>query len=471
MLDLRSCMRQPIADEFAGAELGDVRRTRRVQRIAERALRAPDVGFPRMVGDDSELEAVYRFFGCKEIEAEDVLGPHIEATFRRMREVQGPVLVVHDTTDLQFGGLHGREGLGPTFGNKEGFFLHQALAVMPGEARVPLGTCGMLRVCRTEHKNTRKKSWYEMSKDPERESLRWSQLVEQVELRRDGIECIHLMDREGDNYDLFALMLRRGGRFVVRSCHDRALATAVRLHAQLESLKPKVHRKIKVSERIDDGSFTKNKRKHPPRRARTARVAAAACRVTIKRTHSAHSAEEELTLNVVRVWEPAPPKGEPAVSWTLYTTEPIETKKQLLTVVDYYRSRWVIEEFFKALKTGCSIEKRQLESYRALSLALAVFLPIAWRLLLARSIAREIPNAPATTIATKLQLCLLRHKLKLDRLPRTAAEATLAIAKLGGHLKRNGPPGWITLGRGFEALLLIEVGWRAAMEAQRSDQS
>jgi IS4 transposase len=49
----------------------------------------------------------------------------------------------------------------------------------------------------------------------------------------------------------------------------------------------------------------------------------------------------------------------------LYTSEPIDTAEQLLTIVDQYRSRWVIEEFFKALKTGCAFEKRQLESYRA----------------------------------------------------------------------------------------------------------
>src|SRR5262245_23239653 len=155
MLDLKSWVQTPIADEFDGAQLGDVRRTRRLQRIEECGVRAPDVGFPQMVADDSELEGVYRFFGCEEIEAEDVLEPHIEATFRRMRQVRGPILIVHDTTDLQFGGLRGREGLGPTFGNKQGFLLHHALAVLPGEARVPLGTCGMVRICRKERKNTR----------------------------------------------------------------------------------------------------------------------------------------------------------------------------------------------------------------------------------------------------------------------------------------------------------------------------
>jgi DDE family transposase len=114
-----------------------------------------------------------------------------------------------------------------------------------------------------------------------------------------------------------------------------------------------------------------------------------------------------------------------------YASEPIDTAEQLLTIVDQYRSRWVIEEFFKALETGCSFEKRQLESYRALSVALAVFLPIAWRLLLARSPSRVHPDAPATTIAPELQLTLLRHDLQLPSAP-TTAKAACAIANSAG---------------------------------------
>jgi hypothetical protein len=176
-------------------------------------------------------------------------------------------------------------------------------------------------------------------------------------------------------------------------------------------------------------------------------------------------------INVVRVWERSPPAGEPAVEWILYTTEPVQTNKHLFDVVEHYRSRWIIEEFFKALKSGCSIEKRQLESYHALSMALSMFIPIAWRLLLARSVSRATPTSPASVVATQLQLTLLRQRLKSPGHLRTAEQATYAIAKLGGHLKRNGPPGWQTLGRGFEALLLMEAGWRAAMAQRRSDQS
>jgi hypothetical protein len=309
-----------------------------------------------------------------------------------------------------------------------------------------------------------------MWKDPNRESLRWSELLEQVDARASDVDCIHLMDREGDNFDLIALLLAKDARFVVRGCHDRALADGHQLSEQLAALKPMVRRQIELSPRLDDGRPRASQKTHPPRRGRSAVISVAGTEVTLRRPSSAHVAEDELTLNAVCVWEAAPPPGEPPVSWILLTSEPVDTREQLLSIVDYYRSRWVVEEFFKALKTGCSIEKRQLESYDALSIALGVFLPVAWRLLLARSLSRAIPNAPASIVATKVQLELLRHKLKLKQLPPTAEAATFAIAKLGGHLKRNGAPGWLTLGRGLEALLIMEAGWRAAMAAGRSDQ-
>jgi hypothetical protein len=419
-----------------------------------------------MVADDSELEGVYRLLSNEHVEPEAVLEPHLAATFDRVRQVDGVVLVAHDTTELIFGG-HSRDDLGLTTGKQYGFRAHVALAILPGEERYPLGCCGLVRVRRTEHKHSTNKSSRELSQDPARESLRWGELLEQVSERARSGTCIHLMDREGDSYDLLALMLRRSDRFVVRACYDRAVAGGGSLSESFANLKKKGLRKIEISERLADG---KREAKHPPRRRRVARVAVAGCTVTVRRPQYAQASETELKVNVVRVWEPSPPKGQPAVEWTLFTTEPIDTREQLFTVVDYYRSRWVIEEFFKALKSGCSIEKRQLESYHALSMALSMFIPIAWRLLLARSVARASPTSPAATVASELQLKLLRHKLKSPGPLMTAEQATYAIAKLGGHLKRNGPPGWLTLGRGFEALLLMETGWRAAMTQQRSDQ-
>jgi hypothetical protein len=170
---------------------------------------------------------------------------------------------------------------------------------------------------------------------------------------------------------------------------------------------------------------------------------------------------EELILNVVRVWESEPPADQPSVEWLLYTSEPIDTPNDVLRVIDWYRARWTIEEYFKALKTGCALEKRQLEDLPALVNVLALFIPIAWRLLLLKSEARDVPDSSATTILEPEELEVLRiaGRKKLSANP-TAEEAMLAVAALGGHLKHNGRPGWQTLAHGYLTLQAMVLGWR-----------
>ena len=89
-------------------------------------------------------------------------------------------------------------------------------------------------------------------------------------------------------------------------------------------------------------------------------------------------------------------------------------------------------------------------------------------MLLARSASRVEETADASTILTPTQIQILRFRFE-DKEPLvTAKQAAFAVAKLGGHLRRNGLPGWQTLARGFEALFLMQVGWRAAIASAAS---
>jgi hypothetical protein len=131
--------------------------------------------------------------------------------------------------------------------------------------------------------------------------------------------------------------------------------------------------------------------------------------------------------------------------------------------VDFYRARWTIEEFFKAIKTGCAFEKRQIEDLHGLLNVLALCAPIAWQMLALRAEARRKPDRLAAEILTKTQVDVLRvfARKPLPDKP-TVRDALLAIAALGGHIRRNGEPGWQTLGRGYEQLLTLVQGWNAA---------
>jgi hypothetical protein len=174
-------------------------------------------------------------------------------------------------------------------------------------------------------------------------------------------------------------------------------------------------------------------------------------------------------MNLVQVYEVDAPEDQVPIAWDLLTTEPIDTPEQLEAVVDMYRARWTIEEYFKALKTGCSLEKRQLTTLEGLLNVLALLIPIAWRMLLLRTQARAAPNAPCVVLEPD-EVTALRVFSKRVTLPKTPTneQTLLALAGLGGHLKRNGAPGWLTIARGWTKFMLLYEGWAART---RCDQS
>jgi len=177
-------------------------------------------------------------------------------------------------------------------------------------------------------------------------------------------------------------------------------------------------------------------------------------------------------LNVVHVQETSVPASQVAVRWVLLTTLPVDTVEQVELVIDCYRRRWLIEEYFKAIKTGCAYEKRQLESSHTLLNALALFVPIAWRLLTLRYLARETPDDDAIAVLSERQIRILRARGKVLLGSRPTVTALLmAVAAEGGHIKNNGDPGWQVLGRGYEKLLYMELGFVLGQQQPRSDQS
>ena len=456
----------PIEGEFAGAGLGDERRSRRLELIAGAVASRPDAGFPQAFASDSGLEAFYRFVGNDAVQMDDVLEPHVQSTLARAALLD-EVIVVHDTTVFTFGGAVRREGLGHTVRNAQGFLGHFALAVAPDESRTPLGVLGVETIVRKPHKKNSQGQRPKTHKDYE--FRRWFNMLDRVETLREDFEAVHVMDREADFYDLLEHANDEEARFVIRAARNRYATEDdeewVRLEELTEHLEPQCFRTVSLSAR-GAGLNPTMRKTHPPRKGRNAELCIAGLRVGIR---PPRSNDKGFELNVVRVWEPKPPRGEEPVHWLLMTTEPIDSDEALSKVVEIYRTRWVIEEYFKALKTGCSFEKRQLESLQALTVALAIFVPVAWRMLLIRSVARVAPTTPARHVLNPLLLTVLAHKIDRGPTRLTVEEALYAIARLGGHLKRNGPPGWQTLGRGFQELLQLAEGWQVAMKAMGRD--
>lgn len=446
-----------LSTEVEDADLGDARLTKRLTSLADSLADRPGESFPKAL-DDAELEGAYRFFANPKVTPEAILAPHVRQTVRRCAR-HDRVLVVHDTTQFEFGGETKREGLGRLIRPGQGFFAHFALATSADGLREPLGLLNLETLIRVDEVKPKA----ERRGQNRGESARWRRSIEAAEEALGGVaRAIHVMDREADSYAILSSLHEAGRSFVIRSFQDRILCDQeTHLRQAAKQAERVLEREVPLSPR----PFIKGPKgqRHPARRYRLAKLEFAATSVEFPRTSDARSAPSSaLRVHVIYVTEPDPPEGEPAVEWFLLTDLPVDTPEEIAAAVDCYRGRWIIEEFFKALKTGCQYEKRQLESAHSLLNALAVLSTVAWRLLLLRHLARHAPQRPAADVLTPTQLNVLRAVTK-RRLPDdlNVLDAMWAVAKLGGHLKSNGDPGWLVLGRGMHDLLVLERGWRA----------
>lgn len=468
-----------LADEVDGVQFGDKRLNARLSKLLDDVARQPALSFPAIYEDAEEsLEGAYRFFNNPRVSYDQIARGHARATLHRARE-ERIVIAAHDTSEISYGADTVRDGLGHLHAGGKGFFGHFALLLTADLTHRPLGIAASSLWVRApipeELKGKKNRKKRRRQKRPEDlESRRWGKQISEIDtLAGEDLEVIHVCDREADDYGFFAILVTQHARFVVRARSDRKVVgdPPLKLREKLTKLPFHVQIQVPISERKHRrDSPLHAKQVHPDRKARIATLNVYAGKVELVRPDRSSSSLPTLPLNVV--WVHEDDCEEAPIDWVLYTTEPIDTHEQVLAVINYYRARWRIEEFFKALKSGCSLEKRQLVSYKALTIALAISLPIAWRLLLLRSIARDEPDAPATAVLSPLQIDVLnaslREKNRLGNNP-TARQALLAVAALGGFQKHNGEPGWQIIGRGYEKLiqrvLAYRQGWDAAQRA------
>lgn len=451
-----------VATELDGIDLGDARLDRRVQQIAARVACDPSKSFPKLVTDPSELEGLYRFFQNDRVKAIDILRPHQIASAKRCA-AEAVVRVAHDTCAFRFAG--DREGMGPLAGKGTGFYGQFGLAIGDGETRAPLGLVALDDFARSEKRerislSARARKARRTPRE-DKESAKWARSVEQAEEALGHRAVIHVMDRGADDYVLLAELVAKGRRFVIRGHAERRLERdGERLQQRLEGASAVFFRTVSLAER------TKPKKGHAARGERSATLNVRSASVEIGKPQFAQTGVPSIAVNVVQVFEADPPAGEEPIEWTLLTTEPIDSPAAVEAIVDHYRARWRIEEFFRALKSGCSVEKRQLDDRASLVRVLALFAPIAWRLLAMRTLSRLDSPPPASILFDDDDLRVVRFlaskgKRQLQANP-TVRDVMLALAGIGGHLKRNGDPGWITIGRGYDDFALAREGFAAA---------
>ena len=201
---------------FGACELGDKRRTARLVQVATEVANNPAASFPDQMPTWSDLKAAYNLFDGEDVTFEAIARPHWEQT--KQRPV-GRYLVIGDTTELDFGRHRDVPGLGPTGnGGGLGFLLHNALLVA-AESKEVIGVAGQVTHYRPETKASKKKTKANSAAKLKRnrESEVWGKVIDQVGPPPADVEWLHVLDRGGDNFEVYCHLQQQRSGWVVRA--------------------------------------------------------------------------------------------------------------------------------------------------------------------------------------------------------------------------------------------------------------
>jgi hypothetical protein len=449
-------------DHFGSTQLRDRRRTRSLVDLADRILQHPGGSLPDKFADPKALQRCYDLMNTDTVTHAAVLQPHVRRTFEAMRQHDGVVLILHDGTEIDLTthtSLH--EHLGQIGnGYYRGYVCHNSLAVNPTD-RSAFGLVNQILHVRDTVLASETQAQRRARQT--RESLLWLRGVDALEAAPEGKVWVDVCDSLCDTFEFYDHEDFLDRKYVVRAWQQRRIVVGhdpggeeALLLDHVRSWAEQDRRPLHVPAR--DGR---------PARDTVVAVSFGAVLLRVPKNQVGVYRQRPLAVWVVRVWEIDPPAevAEP-VEWFLVTNLPVTTVAAAWEKVDWYTCRWVVEEYHKCQKTGCAIEAPQFTTVAALQPMIALLSVVAVALLSLRDLSRraETKDLPATRVVGAEEVAVLSGWRYGEQRELTVAEFYLALARLGGHLnrRRDHPPGWLVLWRGWTKLQLMVEGARAA---------
>lgn len=445
--------------QFGMVDLGDIRRTKRATRLAEQMARHPAASLPDQTGCWAATKAGYRLFDCEEVTLEALQTQHWQQT-RDLARVPALVLQIQDTSMLDFTTRKTVEGLGPIGdGNGRGFLLHTALAVDPADSGTVLGLSYQKLFCRQP---TPDRETFTERKKRSKESDVWRDTVRLTGSPPENHRWVHVCDRYADNFEVMQACGQSHCHFLIRVAQNRRAALGHEASVQTGHL-------LMLARGLPaQGEKTLHVRRRPTRQPREARLLVAWSAVSIFPPWLERKTAEPVRAWVVRVWEADSPPDEAPIEWVLLTDVPVDNTETAKTIAHWYSLRWLVEEYYKCLKTGCRVEQRQMETAARLEACIGILAIVAVRLLQLKLVARATPDRPACECAPPEHVRVLAAYRGRSVEEFTAQVFWREVAKLGGFLGRrsDGDPGWQTLWRGWQKLDLMTIGANLTTEAK-----
>ena len=400
-----------------------------------------------------------RFLRNGAVTAEEIAAHAAERTAECVRGRD--VVVAQDTSELSLGGRRAKaNGYGPIGkgGALRGLLLHAALAVDAGTGGV-IGLVDAKVWNRTGGQAPHRRS----RQTQQKESQRWLDSTRRAaEVLTEAASVTVVSDRESDIYAHFVFRPTTT-QLIVRACQNRRIETGEEeqqidlLFSHIDSLP-------------EDGRLSVNIPAAPGRKARSSELAVRFSAVPLcKPLHGAADLPATVTLTMVDVRETSTPEGGKPIHWRLLTTHPVTDIAQARRIVELYRMRWVVEEYFHTQKTGgFDIEAADIgdpEVMIRFAAAVAVAAVSVMQLVKARDgttgqtlleVFDPADQSIIEAVSAKLEGKTERQK---NAYPKgSLAFAAWVIARLGGWDGYYGKPGPKTMRLGLEAFQSIKFG-------------
>lgn len=459
-----------IDEELSQSKFVDKRLGKRLMKIIKQLAGKIGSSIPTACQDWANTKATYRFFSNPNLTEEEILAGHFQSTKQRFEVTSGPILVLHDTTEITYK-RYDPEGVGYTrkCGNPRGLFhqekkramcgilMHSSLVLTP--EGLPLGFAAKKFWNRDKFKDI--KSLYRRKNATripieEKESFRWPEGVRNVnKLLGEAHRIVHIGDREADIYDLFHLAQADGSQFLVRvKVNRRTQNESITMDDVIKEARPRGNHVTTYRDKDGKEIEVKLQIKFE--------------KIVIKPSYGPKTKIfPDLEVVVIRAKEISNSGGsrEP-INWRLITNLPVSDLSDAIEKLEWYALRWKIEVFFKILKSGCKIEESKLRTAEALCKMIAINCIVAWRVFWMTMINREGATLPAELVLSETEIKILDH-LKPDskQTKKSLSTYLTKIAKLGGYLARSSdpPPGNNVMWRGIQRLNEIQIGVEIGM--------
>jgi len=405
----------------------------------------------------SQYTRFWRFTSNARVTVQKIVAGWSEQTRVAVRDRH--VLAIQDSSDIKFSTTEdNRRGLGKVGkGNVYGVILHAMMAV-----DADTGACLGLVGGKVWTREGDVKVPHAQRPLEEKESARWVTTADQAkDVLAQASMITVINDREGD---FFAHWARTPGprvHLLSRAMHDHALVKGGTLFKAVKQVPFSGKAVIEVPKRMD-------------RPGRKAHLVVRFGSIVLQRPK--HTKDQDLpetvALNFVEVIEQHPPKGAEPIHWLLLTTHAVKTAADAWQIVKWYKGRWIIEQFFRSMKTqGLQIEDSQLETADGLMKMVAIAARAATiiiQLVQARHGGEDLPAKfvfSAEEIETLAAINRrLQGKTELQKNPhrkKTLPWAAWIIAKLGGWsgYASHRPPGPITFHHGLQRFQIEATAW------------